>query len=352
MSDKDPKSDSPQARGFRWPAEWARHEATLLAWPHDSTTFPGGVERAEAAFALFAAAVSRSELVHLLVGDQAMEKRARVLLADSGARAVRLHRMPTADVWIRDYGPITLVRSRAGRSERLSLDFTFNAWGGKYEELCADDAIPAQLEPILGIPREDVDLVLEGGSIEGDGRGTLLTTEQCLLNENRNPHLDRAGIEEKLRTLLGVRTILWLGEGVIGDDTDGHVDDITRFVGPHKVLTAIQPDPNETDHAPLAENRRRLASMQDADGRPLEVIELPMPPPVRNGAGDRLPASHMNFYICNAGTCVPIFGGETDEEALRTIARCLPDRPVIPIRCERLVEGLGSLHCMSQQVPE
>jgi agmatine deiminase len=342
---------SPRDAGYRWPAEWERHEATLLAWPHDPTTFPGGVERAERAFAAFAAAISRAEAVHLLVGDAQMESRARSALEAAHAGDVRLHQIPTADVWFRDYGPITLVRGDGATRERLSLDFVFNAWGGKYEELLIDTTIPSRIEDALGIPRRAVPLILEGGSIEGNGAGTLLTTEQCLLNPNRNPELDRARLEARLRETLAVEHILWLGEGVIGDDTDGHIDDITRFVGPRTVVTAMQADPQEPDHAPLAENRRRLASMRDQSGQPLEVIEIPMPAPLFNDAGDRLPASHLNFYLCNAGTCVPVFGGTTDEEALRTLAQCIPDRPVIPIRCEHLVEGLGSLHCISQQVP-
>ena len=342
---------SPRVQGFRWPAEWEPHEATLLAWPHDPTTFPGGVDRAERAFAGFASTIGQGERVHLLVTDAGMEARARRVLQDEAPGDIHFHHIPTADVWIRDYGPITLTRDAGTARERLSLDFVFNAWGRKYEELLVDTTIPARLERVLQIPRHALPLVLEGGSIEGNGAGTLLTTEQCLLHPNRNPDLDRRGIEAALREALGIEHILWLGEGVLGDDTDGHIDDITRFVGPRTVVTAVQADPREADHAPLMENRRRLAAMQDAAGRALEVVEIPMPAPLFNDDGDRLPASHINFYIANAGTCVPVFGGPSDDVALRTLARLLPDRPVVPIRCEHLVEGLGSLHCVSQQVP-
>lgn len=344
-------SPTPRARGFRWPAEWEPHEATLLSWPHDETTWPGGVERAERAVAAFAAAISRGETVHLLVADRAMEQRARAFLAQAEAEDVRLHRIHTADVWFRDYGPITLVRDDSDPRERLCLDFVFNAWGGKYEELLADSDIPAQLEPVLGLPRLAHSFVLEGGSLDGDGRGTLLTTEQCLLNENRNPDCTREEIEHRLREYLGVQRVLWLGEGIVGDDTDGHIDDVTRFVAPGRVVTAIQPDPADPDHAPLAENRARLGAMRDAEERPLEVIELPMPAPVYNGGGERLPASHANFYVCNAAVCVPVFGGSSDETALRILGRCFPARTVVPIRCEHLVEGFGTLHCISQQIP-
>ena len=341
---------TPRERGFRWPAEWEPHEATFLAWPHDRRTFRS-LDRAEAAFATFAAAISRGETVHLLVGDAAMEARARALLREADARDIRLHTIRTADVWFRDYGPITLVKGSGPSRERLSVDFTFNAWGGKYPSLLADDAIPARLEPMLGIERLDVDLVLEGGSIEGDGDGTLLTTEQCLLNANRNAHLSRAEIEETLREHLGIETVLWLGEGIAGDDTDGHIDDITRFVGPGRVVTVVQPDRLDPDHAPLADNLRRLRSLRDARGRRLEVIELPMPAPLYKDDGQRLPASHANFYICNAAVCVPVFGGTSDEQALSVLATCFPERRVVPVPCRHVVEGLGTLHCISQQLP-
>jgi len=342
---------TPRGRGFRWPAEWEPHEATLLAWPHDPTTWRGGLERAERAFAAFAAAVSTGERVHLLVKDAAMEARARPLLEGAGAKDVVLHAIATADVWFRDYGPITLVKGEGTQRERLSIDFTFNAWGGKYEELLADDTIPIRIRDVLGIPLTSTDFVLEGGSIEGDGEGTLLTTEQCLLNANRNPDLTREEIADVLAMFLGVEKVLWLGEGVAGDDTDGHVDDITRFIGPGKVVTAVQADTDDPDHAPLMANLRRLQKMKDARGRRLEIVELPMPAPVRDADGERLPASHANFYVCNAAVCVPVFGSPTDDEACAILGACFPDRAVVPIRCEHLVEGLGALHCMSQQVP-
>jgi agmatine deiminase len=323
----------------------------LLAWPHDPTTWVSGVEHAEQAFAQLAAAISQAETVHLLVRDEAMERRASPLLSAAGARDVRLHKIETADAWFRDYGPITVVKDQAGGRARLALDFVFNAWGGKYPELFADSNIPKALEPILGIEAQQSDFVLEGGSIEGNGRGSLLTTEQCLLNPNRNPHMGRAEIEAMLRGSLGVTNILWLGEGIAGDDTDGHVDDLTRFVRTDTILTAVQPDAQDPDHAPLAENLKRLRSLRDEEGRPFTVIELPMPAAVLSSAGERLPASYANFYIANGVVCVPVFGQVRDEEALKILARCFPDREIVPIRSEHVVEGLGSLHCVTQQVP-
>lgn len=337
--------------GFRWPAEWEPHEATLMAWPHEPTTWPGGVERAEAAMAQLAAAVSRGETAHVLVNDAEAETRARAQIAAAGAEDVRFHQVETADAWIRDYGPITLVRNGAEGRERLALDLTFNAWGGKYEELLADDGIPLRLRDVLGFEVMSWDHVLEGGSVDGNGRGAVLTTEQCLLEPNRNPHLDRAAIECALGTLLGTPYVLWLGEGIAGDDTDGHVDDIARFVGPRTVVAAVQPDPADPDHAPLADNLARLQAMTDPDGRPLEVIQISMPEPICDGDGERLPATHLNFYVCNAAVCVPVFGGASDEAALRILGRCFPDRELVPIRCEHLIEGFGALHCVTQQVP-
>ncbi len=353
MTTEPPPPDAtPRARGFRWPAEWEPHEATLLAWPHDETTFPGGLEHAEAAMARFAAAISRGETVHLCVGDEAQAERAAARLDEAEARDVALHLMPTADVWFRDYGPITLVKDTDGvPRERLAVDFTFNAWGGKYEELLADDTVPVRVQPVLGLPLLSTDFVLEGGSIEGDGEGTLLTTEQCLLHPNRNPDLDREMIAEALAMFLGIEKVLWLGSGIAGDDTDGHVDDLTRFVAPGRVVTAVQADTNDPDHKPLKANLRRLEKMRDARGRKLDIVELPMPAPVRGEAGMRLPASYANFYICNAGVCVPVFDGPGDARALEILGACFPDRDVMAIPCTPLVEGFGALHCVSQQVP-
>lgn len=347
----DLKRPTPRERGFSWPAEWARHEGTWLAWPHDPLTWPDCVPEAEHAMAQLAAAVSQGETVHLLVKDARREERARAFLRAAGARHVALHRVRTADSWFRDYGPIVVARGRGRARRRLALDFTFNAWGDKYATLKRDDDIPWRTRAILGLPVERVPFVLEGGSIEGNGAGTLLTSTQCLLNPNRNPRLVREEIELRLREHLGVRHLLWLGEGIEGDDTDGHIDDITRFVGPATVVTVVEDDPRDRNHGPLEENLRRLRAMADQDGRPLTVVELPMPGRVLAGDGRRLPASYANFYVANACVCVPVFGHVNDGLALRVLKRCFPTRRVVPIRCEKLVEGMGTLHCVTQQIP-
>jgi agmatine deiminase len=342
---------TPRERGFSWPAEWERHEGTWLAWPHDERTWPGCLPEAEGAFATLAAAVGEGETVHLLVKDAATEARARARLSAAGARRVVLHRIPTADSWFRDYGPIVVAKGRGRSRRRLALDFVFNAWGRKYRSLLPDDGIPPRLVRIHRLPTWRSDLVLEGGSIEGNGRGTILTTEQCLLHENRNPRLTKQEIEACLREAFGAPQVLWLGEGIAGDDTDGHIDDIARFTGPASVVAVEPPGRSDPDHAPLADNLRRLRAMADRDGRPLEVATLPSPDPVFAHDGRRLPASYANFYVSNAAVCVPVFGGRRDERALRMLRRAFRGRRIAPIRCERLVEGMGTLHCVTQQIP-
>ena len=343
---------TPRAQGYTWPAEWSKHEATVIAWPHDPKTWPDCVPEAEQVFAQLATAVGTGEIVHVLVKDEAIEARARQHLADAGASSrVRLHRVPTADSWLRDTGPIVVARGRGASRERLALDFRFDAWGGKYETLMADDDLPPRLKKVLGLPTKRIELTLEGGSIDGDGQGTILTTEQCLLNRNRNPDLTRAEIEWHLREALGAKTVLWLGAGIEGDDTDGHVDDITRFVAPGVVVTVVQDDTTNPDHAPLDDNLRRLKAMEDARGRALEVVTLPMPEPVMGSDGRPLPASHANFLIANKVVCVPVFGQRSDSVACKRLARLFPTRRIVPIRCDRFVEGMGALHCVTQQIP-
>jgi agmatine deiminase len=320
-------------------------------WPHDPVTWPDCLEEAERAFAEIAAAIGAGETVHLLVDSATSAARARARLTAAGARGVRLHRLRTADSWIRDAGPIVLVRGRGRRRERLALDFRFNAWGGKYASLLADDSVPRRLGRLHGLPTRRVDLVLEGGSVDGNGAGTVLTTTQCLLHPNRNPRLVKEEIERHLREWLGARQLLWLGDGIEGDDTDGHVDDIARFVARRVVVAAVEEDPRDANHLPLRENLRRLRSMADPEGRPLEVVPLPMPEPVRAADGRRLPASYANFYVANRVVVVPVFGSRRDERALRILARCFPGRRVAPVRAERLVEGMGTIHCLTQQWP-
>ena len=336
------------------PAEWARHEATWLAWPHDPVTF-ADLEAVERVFARMAAALAEGERVELLVKDAATRRRAVAALREAGAlevkgaRGVRIRILRTADSWIRDYGPTFLVRRKGRGPKRAFVRWRFNAWGRKYATLLRDDGIPDRLR--LDMPRFAPGIVMEGGSIEVDGAGSVLVTEQCLLNANRNPRLDRAAIEAKLRAYLGVRQVLWLGEGIAGDDTDGHVDDLARFVGPRTVVTAYETDRADENFAPLDDAWRRLRKMTDASGRALTVVKLPMPGRLMDGKR-RLPASYANFYVGNRVVLLPVYGpARRDAAAIRVLRRAFPSRTVLPIDCRPVVYGYGSIHCVTQQQP-
>ena len=342
----------PAAPGYRMPAEWSPHQATWISWPHNAETWPDGLAEVERVMADAVAALSTGEIVRINVRDADHGYHVQRLLAGRAAPGrVVLHRFPTNDAWCRDHGAIFVTRPAAAGDPLLALDFQYNAWGGKYPPFDLDNAIPAQMAEALGVPRLTVDMVLEGGSIEVNGAGMLLTTEQCLLNPNRNPGLDRAGIEERLRRLLGVTRIAWLGEGIVGDDTDGHIDDLTRFVAEDAVVTVVEQDPADANHAALRDNLERLRALTLPDGRPLRVTELPMPPPLMDPERDRLPASYANFYIGNRVVLMPTFDCPADEEAAAVLARCFPGRRIVGLDSRQLVVGLGSFHCLTQQVP-
>jgi agmatine deiminase len=341
---------TPAALGYAMPPEWAPHQATWFSWPHNPDSWPGHLEAAERALAGAVAALTESEPVHVNVLDERHERHVAALLARADPQRLRFHQVPTNDAWCRDHGAIFVTRP-GGEAPLLALKFGYNAWGGKYPPFDLDNLVPMKMAGILGVPHRVVDMILEGGSIDVNGAGTLLTTEQCLLNPNRNPQLDRDGIERRLRENLGVRQILWLGDGIVGDDTDGHVDDLTRFVAEDTVVTVVEEDPADENYAPLRENRERLAGMTLADGRPLQVVELPMPDPLFHEGTGRLPASYANFYIGNRVVLLPVFGCPKDEEAAAIVARCFPGRRVVPVDCRDIVVGLGTLHCLSQQVP-
>ena len=330
------------------PPEWAPHQATWFSWPHNPDTWPTQLEATQRALAEAVAALSRHEHVHVNVLDQAhAEHVSRLLADDTVLESVSFEPIPTNDAWCRDHGAIFVV-DRNGRL--TAMNFRFNAWGGKYPPFDLDDAVPPQMAACLGVPVVTVDHVLEGGSVDVNGAGALLTTSQCLLNGNRNPQRSKAEIEVLLYEYLGAEQVFWLGEGIVGDDTDGHVDDITRFVAEDTVITAVEPDAKDPNHRPLAENRELLDTFRLADGRPLKVVELPMPEPVSNGR-DRLPASYANFYIANGLVLVPVFGSDRDADALAVIGDCFAGREVVAIDCRDVVVGLGTLHCLSQQVP-
>ena len=346
--------------GYRMPAEWEPHKATILTWPHDDRHWPGLFDRIPAIWARMVKELEVGEDVHLIIHDDATEASAKAEMKKANVQGdrVHLHRIPNNFAWARDNGPI-VVKNAAG--ERLFLDWKHNAWGGQWEyEL--DDAMPTALARELGERSLDVPMVLEGGSIDVNGQGTLLTTENCLLNPNRNPGLTKDQIERHLKDHLGVRHILWLGEGIAGDDTSGHVDDLARFVAPSTVVTIINEDPQDPDFAPLQENLRRLRTMKDQGGHPLTVIPIVQPKPVlvhqtpskavhEAGKGFRIPASYANFYVANECVLLPVWDDPNDGAAVDTLQRCFPNRRIVPIDSRVLTWGFGSFHCVTQQVP-
>ena len=341
---------TPRALGFRMPAEWEPHAATWLSWPRaEGISFPGLYERVPPLWLRMIEELTRGEDVDVNVLDEADERRVAALLDRSPTvrrERVRLHRIPTNEPWCRDHGPIFVVRE----GELAVVDWGYNAWGGKYPPYDRDDAVPRRVATLLGLRAFHPGIVMEGGSLDVNGRGTLLTTESCLLNPNRNPTLDRAALEQRLCEYLGVRHVVWLGDGIAGDDTDGHVDDITRFVAPDTIVTVIEDDPADENHRPLRDNLERLRAVRDQDGRPFTVITLPMPRRVERD-GQRLPASYANFYVGNAVVLVPTFADPADARALEILGRCFPSRRVVGIDSRDLVWGLGAVHCATQQQP-
>jgi agmatine deiminase len=340
----------PVELGYRMPAEWEPHSATWISWPHNRETWPGRFEAVEPAMTAIVAALTSSEPVFINVLSLAHELHVQRVLeaAAIDLAQVRFFLFPTNDAWCRDHGAVFVIRD--DEQPLAAVDCDYNAWGGKYPPWELDEQIATRMADWLGVPRFAGGLVLEGGSIDVNGAGALLTTEQCLLNPNRNPTLTRAEIEQRLRALFGVQQVIWLGDGIAGDDTDGHVDDLTRFVAQRRVVTVVEEDPADENYQALADNLARLRKVRLADGQPLEIIQLPMPAPIE-WEGQRLPASHANFYIANRSVLVPVFDDPNDAIALKRLAACFPDRNIVPINCRDLVWGLGAIHCLTQQLP-
>ena len=335
------------------PAEWERHTGTWFSWPRpEGISFPGKYDTVPPVYAELIKHLVQVEDVHVNVWHAEMEAWVRELLRKNGTplERVAFHHFPAYEPWCRDHGPIFLVREREGQHERAIVDWGYNAWGGKYPPFDLDDAVPQHIAKLRGLPLFSPGIVMEGGSIEVNGCGTLLTTEACLLNPNRNPHLNQTQIEQYLRDYLGVTTILWLGDGIVGDDTDGHVDDLTRFVNPTTVVTVVEEDPADENYEILQDNLRRLRTLRDQDARPLRVVELPMPRHLEHD-GQRLPASYANFYIANGLVLVPTYRDPNDRRALDILQREFPDRRVVGVDSMELIWGLGSFHCISQQEP-
>jgi agmatine deiminase len=345
----------PAELGYRMPAEWEPHEATWIAWPHRRLDWPGKFAAIPWVYTEVVRHLHQSERVRILVNDHALEKRAWRALSRAGVdlTSIDFHAFPTDRVWTRDYGPIFVVNP-AGQV--AITDWRFNAWA-KYANWQLDNAITRQIATALDLTCWQPQLsgravVLEGGSIDVNGEGLLLTTEECLLDDvqARNPGLKRQELERVLADYLGIRKVLWLGRGICGDDTHGHVDDLARFVGPNTVVAVLEKNESDPNYVPLQDNLQRLRDMQDAQGKPLQVVTLPMPAPVYF-AGQRLPASYANFYIANDRVLVPTFNDEQDCTALGILADLFPGRQVVGIHSVDLVWGLGTLHCLTQQQP-
>jgi agmatine deiminase len=372
-------SQTPAALGYRMPAEWEPHQATWIAWPHNRSDWPGKFEAIPWVYAEIVRHLARGERVNILVNDEAAEAKAREALVratvlpqeavEPGEPSgnVAFAQIPTNRAWTRDYGPIFVsrkVKRELSKDAKLpsvaATAWRFNAWA-KYRDWKLDAPVSAELaerlnmphwKPMVKINGKPQRVVLEGGSIDVNGRGALITTEECLLSEvqQRNPGLSREELERIFADYLGVKKVIWLERGIAGDDTHGHVDDITRFVAPSTMVTAYEEDRSDPNHEPLRENFRKLAKSTDQSGKPLRVVKLPMPTPVVF-RGQRLPASYANFYIANRAVLVPVFNDPRDRIALNVLAELFPRRQIVGIYCGDFIWGLGAMHCMTQQQP-
>ena len=340
---------TPRELGFSFPAEWEPHRATWLSWPHKEASWPGKLDAIYPPYVEFIRLLAEQEEVHLNVADESMAALATRHMESGGVNLdqVFLHFFPTNDAWCRDHGP-AFVRNPQG--EIAVINWEYNAWGGKYPPFDLDNAIPPQVATYRGLPHFSPGIVMEGGSIEVNGAGTLLTTRACLLNPNRNPHLSQSEIEGYLRDYYGQEQILWLGDGIVGDDTDGHIDDLTRFVNHNTVVTVVESNTEDENYQLLQDNLNELREHRLMDGSSLNIVELPMPDAVVHD-GQRLPASYANFYIANGLVVVPTYRCAQDADALSILADCFPARKVVGIDSTDIVWGLGSFHCLSQQEP-
>lgn len=361
----DTHTTTPRALGLHMPAEWELHAATWIAWPHNPEDWPGKFQPIPWVYGDIVRHLAAVEDVHILVDNAAAEKKARNLLHRCGTDFARIHfhHWPTDRVWLRDSGPIFLTSTSTNRTApALAItNWQFNAWA-KYDNWHHDDKIPARVAELLSLPEWAPEvmladgtrqrIVLEGGSIDVNGAGVLLTTEECLLSpvQQRNPGISREQLEQCFRDYLGIEQVLWLNRGIAGDDTHGHVDDIARFVDPHTIVAAHEPNRDDDNHAPLEENLERLRTARTLDGKPYRVVELPLPSPVVF-EGQRLPASYANFYIANGRVLVPTFNDAKDRIALNTLADLFPHHTIVGIHSGDFIWGLGAMHCMTQQQP-
>lgn len=343
---------TPPARsGFYFPAEWHKHTATWLSWPHKQESWPGKIDLVYPGYCEFIKVLTEGELVRINVSGTEMQDLAAGHLLKAGVNMSRIEffEFATNDAWCRDHGPAFLINPLAG--QKAIVDWGYNAWGDKYPPYDLDDVIPTRIAEYFGLPLYHPGIVMEGGSVDFNGKGSVLTTTACLLNKNRNPQLNQRQIEAYLQNYYGVEQVLWLGEGIVGDDTDGHIDDITRFVNEDTVVTVVEEHKDDENYQILRENLNTLKRMRLPNGRQLNVVELPMPDAVIY-QDQRLPASYANFYIANKAVVVPTYRSENDSRALDILQQCFPGRRVVGIDSTEIIWGLGSFHCLSQQEPE
>ena len=342
---------SPKDLGYRFPAEFEPHTATWLSWPHKEESWPGKIESVYAPYCLFVKTLSENEFVHINVLNEDMKRFAREKLEaiSTDMNRVKFFTHPTNDAWCRDHGPAFLINEMAAQP-KIIVDWNYNAWGNKYPPYDLDDRIPTLIAGVYEIPVLYPDIIMEGGSVDFNGKGTLITSESCLLNPNRNPLLSRAGIEAYLEAYYGVDQILWVKDGITGDDTDGHIDDTVRFINEDSVLAVVEESSSDENYPILKQNLADLKTMRLPNGKQLNVIELPMPDKLIY-EDQRLPASYANFYVANGVVVVPTFRSAKDDRAMRIIQEAFPDRKVVGIDSTDIIWGLGSFHCLSQQEP-
>lgn len=338
-------------KDFFFPAEWHPHTATWLSWPHKEESWPGKIGLIYTKYCEFIKVLTEGELVRINVAGEQMKAFAKQQLMAAGVdlNRVEFFDFPTNDAWCRDHGPAFLINLKT--KQKAIVDWDYNAWGNKYPPYDLDDVIPTKIARHFGLPVYHPGIIMEGGSVDFNGKGTLLTSKACLLNKNRNPHLNQEQIEGYLRNYYGVEQVLWLNEGIIGDDTDGHIDDTARFINEDTVVAAVEENKNDENYHILQENLRTLKTMRLLNGRQLNIAELPMPEPVIYN-DQRLPASYANFYIANSAVVMPTYRSKNDEKALGILQQCFPDKKIVGIDSTDIVWGLGSFHCLSQQEPE
>ncbi|MEJ6980323.1 agmatine deiminase family protein [Pedobacter sp. P351] len=342
---------TPKELGYYFPAEFASHEATWLSWPHKEESWPGKIHEIYPAYCQFVKILALSEKVRINVKDQQMKNFAlsHLELAGVDLSKIEFFFHPTNDAWCRDHGPAFLINPHAD-IKKVIVDWGYNAWGNKYPPYDLDDVIPSLIGQHYNTPVFHPGIVMEGGSVEFNGKGSVLTSTCCLLNENRNPHLKQDQIEKYLSDYYGIDQVLWVDEGIIGDDTDGHIDDTIRFVNEDTVLSVVETKVNDENYELLQKNLRSLSKLRLLNGKQLNVVELPMPDEVVYDEM-RLPASYANFYISNKHVIVPTYRCDKDDKALETIGQCFPEREVVGIDSTEIIWGLGSFHCLSQQEP-